>query len=189
MAITETECEFYEDCIENNSDGCCECDIYTSKSSVENAINFMNDNPDDAILIMLHQKEALNTLVNHMIYLKNEYGLKVTLSELLTIDIVERFKVIANTEILIKDYETELNSSKKEFLIKTVEECSEIISTLCDIDNDNGGSLGFLLSHFIKGEDVNIGMIGISESKHLITYDIDSYELCVIENPYPVKRE
>ena len=192
MSIYKTDCKHYAVCIENDESYCCdciECESYEKEYTIEDGISDINDNYVELKSMFEHYNEVFEVLTRNLINLKEKDDLKVTLSMVLTHEIMEIYKIMLNTESIMNTYETTLTSSDKEQMNKTFEKCVENLNALCKIDANNGGSLILVLDRIYKQEDIPIGLIGISECETLITLDYSTGEFGLMKNPYPAKKD
>jgi len=192
MNIYKDDCENYGVCIEDDEyakcDDCGTCEFYEKEYTIEDAIEDINNNHDEFNALFEHNNEFFSVITRNMINLKEKDDLKVTLSMTLTIDIMEKYKIMLNTESIISNYETTLTSSEQEQMEKTFAKCGESLNALCEIDAINGGSLGFVLNRILNQESIKIGMVGISECENLITINNETGEFEIIKNRFPCKK-
>lgn len=163
--------------------------IHEKEYTIEDGISDINENHDELKSMFEHYNEVFEVLTKNLINLKEKDNLKVTLSMVLTHEIMEIYKIMLNAESIINTYETTLTSSDKEQMNKTFEKCAENLNSLCEIDANNGGSLILVLDKIYKQEDIPIGLIGISECETLITLDNSTGEFGLMKNPYPAKKD
>lgn len=191
MNIYKEDCEHYSVCIDEDfamHDDCGACGSYEKEYTIKDAIEDINNNHDELNALFEHNNEFFSVLTRNMINLKEKDDLKVTLSMTLTTEIMEKYKLMLNTESIISNYETTLTSSEQEQMEKTFAKCGESLNALCEVDASNGGSLGFVLNKILNQESITIGMIGISECENYITINNETGEFELVKNPYPIKR-
>lgn len=192
MNICKEDCEHYEICIEDDEyakcDDCSYCEFYEKEYTIEDGIKDINNNHDELKSMFEWNIEFFDVLTKNLINLKEKDNMKVTLSMLLTTEIMEKYKIMLNVESIINNYETTLTSSEQAQFQQIFEKCGESINALCEIDAQNGGSLGFVLNKIINQENITIGMIGISECETLITRNNETGEFELIKNRFPIKR-
>ena len=100
MSLSKIECVHYEDCSDFNnskeSDECSECEFYND--GIEDAIKYLNNNADELKLILQNIKAFFDAILINIANLKEQDNLKATPSGVLTMDIIQRNKAIANTK-------------------------------------------------------------------------------------------